>query len=116
MQQECQFEPSFARCSECGAETDEHGTCEDYALCWRCLKVISDGLGFEAEARRDYGQNVLAAIEGHKYRPGHRVLHYDEGGGPVCHVRGGPHPVTDSRNETNCKKCVRVLASVNHVT
>lgn len=107
-EQECAFEPGFAPCAECGRVTDERGTCQDYALCWKCKGELREAVGSE-EFDRDYGQNILAAIEGHKYRPSQRVLHYDDGNGPLCHVRGGPHPVTDRRDDTNCKKCVRAL-------
>lgn len=111
MQEECRFEPGLAPCAECGGPTDEPGTCEDYALCWRHKKELTENVGNEPEAKDLYGRYILASVEGNSnYRPPHRVLHYDAGSGPVCHARGGPHPVTDQRNETNCKKCVRKIA------
>lgn len=110
MSAECRFEPGLARCTECGAPTDEPGTCEDFAYCWKCRKALVDIMG-EEEGERIYGSYVLTAIEGHEYKPKHRVLHFNNGGGPVCHARGGPHPVTDNRNETNCKKCVQAIAA-----
>ena len=108
MESECRFEPSFARCAECGNETDEHGTCEDFALCWKCRRELNEAMGMVG-GKAEYGEMVITAIEGHGYKPPTRVIHYSNGDGPICHARGGPHPVTNSRHATNCKRCVKAL-------
>jgi hypothetical protein len=107
-ERECAFEPGFASCAECGRSTDELGTCKDFALCYHCKRELVENMG-DDEANRIYRSYILTSVDGHDHKPPHRVLHYDNGSGPVCHPRGGPHPVTVNRNETNCKKCVRVL-------
>lgn len=106
---ECRFEPEGfpILCIDCEKPTGEMGTCDDKGICPVCRQKYLDADFTEAEV----AVMVIGVVSDEwGYKPRNRVLHYDNGSGPVCHARGGPHPVTDQRNETNCKKCVRVLS------
>jgi hypothetical protein len=53
---------------------------------------------------------VITMIEGKSYNAKYtrkRVLHLSVDGKPACGARGGPHPLTSNRDESNCKRCVR---------
>lgn len=111
MDAECRFEPDALPilCVDCEKPTGEMGTCDDQGLCAACRQeYIAVGVSEVKVSRM-----MIGLVSGeHGYKPQRRVLHFDNGSGPVCHARGGPHPVTVNRNETNCKRCVRKLEEV----
>lgn len=110
MERECRFEPDALPilCVDCEKPTGQMGTCDDRDICASCRQEYRDVGISEAEI----AALAIGVISGQEFgwKPTKRVLHFDSGSGPICNVRGGPHPVTVDRNETNCKKCVRKLA------
>lgn len=111
MTQECKFEPDALPilCIDCDKPTGETGTCDDHGICNDCRqKYLDAGIN-----ERDVSIMMIGVVSGeYGWKPQKRVLHFDNGTGPVCNARGGPHPVTVNRNETNCKRCVRKLTEV----
>lgn len=109
MTEECRFEPDATPiiCLDCDKPTGEMGTCDDHGVCAACRQKYLDA----GRTKDEVATMMIGVVSGEfGYRPKKRVLHFKIESGTACHARGGPHPVTDNRNETNCKKCVRALA------
>lgn len=106
--EECAFEPQSTeiRCVECDKPTGAMGTCRDVGFCAECRAgyVAEESIG-----EAGFSEMLISMIEGRgynaKYKP-RRVLHLSADGKPICGVKGGPHPLTENKNEANCKRCV----------
>lgn len=106
--QECAFEPESTeiRCVDCDKPTGQMGTCRDIGFCAECRAayVNEPNIG-----EKGFSEMLIAMIEGKGYRAKYvarRVLHLSISGQPACGARGGPHPLTENKNEANCKRCV----------
>lgn len=111
MSNQCAFEPDSVEitCFECDKPiVGTSGTCTDKGLCPACRTAYLDaGL-----SEQDVSAMLISVIEGEPFNAKyirHRVLHFNDGTGVACHASGGPHPVTDDRNATNCKRCLRAI-------
>jgi Zn finger protein HypA/HybF involved in hydrogenase expression len=104
---ECHFELKELRCDECGAPTGEQGTCEDIAYCARCRAEWADITGRDNVA----GQWTVQSIEGHKFRPRARAVHFSSNGKTLC-GRKGSHPVSAERDEVTCKRCLSTASTI----
>lgn len=113
--EECAFEPESAeiRCVECGKPTGLMGTCADVNYCDPCREGFIQGAMYDGATRQKAEAQVsamlISIIEGSPYKAKYaprRVLHLSIDGHPACGVRGGPHPMTEKKNEVNCKRCV----------
>jgi ribosomal protein S27E len=105
--QECAFEPdSFeVRCMDCDRRTGVVGTCKDVALCPAC-RAGYIAAGF---SELEVSEMIITLIEGRGYKTKYvrkRVLHLSINGKTVCGAKGGPHPLTTHRNESNRKRCL----------
>jgi hypothetical protein len=117
---ECAFEPDMTeiRCVECNRTTGRMGTCRDVDFCAACREeFITSGVsvGFtRKEAEVSFSEMLIAMIEGRgynsKFKP-QRVMHLSRHGSPYCGIKGGPHPLTEDVNQSNCKRCLKVVAS-----
>lgn len=116
--EECAFEPESTeiRCIECGKLTGIMGTCADVGFCAHCREQFIQGCMEDGTARTKaevrFSEMVIGMIEGAGYKAKYvprRVLHLSVDGRPACGIKGGPHPLTENKNEANCKRCV-----VNH--
>lgn len=108
MSQECKFEPDALPilCVDCDKPTGEMGTCDDHGVCAECRQLYLDA----GISEKEVAGMMIGVVSGeYGYKPQRRVLHFNAGNGPVCHARGGPHPMTQNRNETNCKRCLSKL-------
>jgi len=118
MTPECAFEPDAieVRCVECGKPTGLMGTCQDVDFCAACKEDLitasmHDGLT-RAEAEAEFSAILISQIEGVPYNVKyvrHRVLHVSIDNKPACGAKGGPHPLTTNKNESNCKRCLRKM-------
>jgi hypothetical protein len=97
---ECAFEPDSVviRCMDCNKPTGKTGTCKDVDLCTSCRADYIDAAMAHGDSRKAAEREVSAMI-----------INAIEGGGfkPACGIRGGPHPLTDNPNESNCKRCIK---------
>lgn len=117
---ECAFEPDITEilCVECGKGTGQTGTCRDAGFCAACREeFIESGIAAghtRQESERSFSEMLITMIEGRgynsKFKP-QRVLHLSRHGSPYCGIKGGPHPMTDNANESNCKRCLKSLMS-----
>lgn len=113
--EECAFEPESTeiRCVECEKPTGVMATCRDIGFCAECRDMYVDagvqhGLTRQA-SEADFSAMLVSMIEGSGYKAKYarrRVLHLSVDGYPACGVKGGPHPMTQNKNEVNCKRCV----------
>jgi hypothetical protein len=115
--EECAFEPESTeiRCVDCDKPTGVMGTCQDVGFCASCKQEFIDGAladgASRTEAERRYSEMLIGMIEGKGYHAKYarkRVLHFSVGGKPACRAKGGPHPLTTNRNESNCKRCLKM--------
>ena len=113
--EECAFEPESTeiRCVECEKPTGEMGTCRDVGFCAECREsYIAAGMAHglsRTASETDFSEMLITMIEGRGYKAKYktrRVLHLSVDGKPLCSVKGGPHPLTTNRDETNCKRCL----------
>lgn len=118
--EECAFEPESAeiQCVECEKPTGLMGTCADVNFCNSCREefiqeYMANGTTRpKAEAR--FSAMMISMIEDAPYKAEYarrRVLHLSSGASPACGVKGGPHPMTENKNEANCKRCVAKAAA-----
>ena len=114
--EECAFEPESTeiRCVECGQPTGVMGTCQDVGFCQHCRQEFIDAFVAEGFSRKEGGprfsEMLVTMIEGQGYKARYaksRVLHLSIDGTPACRAKGGPHPLTENKNEVNCKRCVK---------
>lgn len=113
--EECAFEPESAeiRCVECDKPTGEIGTCRDIGFCGECREKFIQGSMHDGATRKkaeaEFSAMMIGMIEGSPYKAKYaprRVLHLSVNGSPACGVKGGPHPMTENKNEVNCKRCL----------
>ena len=109
--EECAFEPESAeiRCVDCDKPTGVMGTCRDVGFCEDCRARYesSDSIG-----KAGFSEMLISMIEGEGYQAKYapkRVLHFSVEGKPACNAGGGPHPLTTSRDESNCKRCLKTV-------
>ena len=113
--EECAFEPESTeiRCIDCEKPTGEMGTCQDIGFCAECRASqisagIEQGLSREASEAK-FSVMLISLIEGSRYKAKYRtkrVMHFSVNDEAACGARGGPHPMTENKNEVNCKRCV----------
>jgi len=117
--EECAFEPESTeiRCVECGKPTGKMGTCHEVDFCSSCRDEFIEGLTHDSstrvEAEARFSEMLVSMIEDAPYRAKyarHRVLHISVDNKPACHARGGPHPLTTIRDDSNCKRCLKVVS------
>lgn len=120
MKPDCAFEPDAAeiRCVECEKLTGLTGTCEDVGFCADCKEDFIQGAmhegGTRAQAEAAFSATLVSLIEGAPFKTKfipRRVLHVAVDGKPLCGAKGGPHPLTNNQNESNCKRCLKRLAA-----
>jgi hypothetical protein len=118
-ERECAFEPEVVEvlCADCEKPTGLMGTCNDLNFCASCKTDFIDvavAVGAtQAQAEAEYSEMLITLIEGAPYKAKYaprRVMHFEVNGQPACGIKGGPHPMTTNRNETNCKRCAVKLA------
>jgi hypothetical protein len=107
--EECAFEPESAEicCVDCGKPTGVMGTCQDIGFCADCRASYESE---ESIGKAGFSKMLISMIEGKSYNAKYarkRVLHVSVDGKPACNTRGGPHPLTTNRNESNCKRCLK---------
>lgn len=111
--EECAFEPESTeiRCVDCEKPTGVMGTCQDVGFCADCRASYVAQLG-----ETEFSEMLITMIEGHGYKAKYqkrRVLHLSANGEPACGAKGGPHPLTENKAESNCKRCVSKLEASN---
>jgi hypothetical protein len=107
--EECAFEPDSVeiRCVDCDKPTGVMGTCRDVGFCTECRIAYEtcdtvDKVGFS--------EMLISMIEGKHFNAKYarkRVLHLSVDSKPACGAKGGPHPLTSNKDESNCKRCVK---------
>jgi hypothetical protein len=119
---ECAFEPDATPvlCADCEKPTGLMGTCTDIDFCATCKEGFIESAMYDSgvtrdEAGRRYSAMLIGLIEGRSYKAKYarrrRVLHFSVDDHPVCGARGGPHPMTTNRDESNCKRCLAKLST-----
>lgn len=115
MTPECSFEPDAVavRCIECEKPTGLMGTCTDVDYCASCKEEFIQGAIYDGSTRTQaearFSAMLIGMIEGSHYKAKYaprRVMHISINGQPACAARGGPHPMTENPNESNCKRCL----------
>ena len=94
------------------------GTCHEVDFCSSCRDEFIQGLIYDgatrAEAEARFSALLIGMIEGTLYYKAkyarHRVLHISIDNKPACRARGDPHPLTTIRDESNCKRCLKVVS------
>lgn len=113
---DCAFEPDAVdvRCVECEKPTGLVGTCQEIDFCASCKEDFIQGAMHDrstrTEAEAEFSAMLISMIEGAPFKAKyakHRALHFSIDGKPACGAKGGPHPLTHNKNETNCKRCLR---------